>query len=72
MSLQDINPTIERTRCELDALIKERNNLIISRYKELYNIDTWHKLKAEFVYSTIAKESGVSLSLVKKVILTNK
>jgi hypothetical protein len=72
MSVKEINHAIDRSRTKLEALIKERNQLIISRYKELYNIDTWHKLKAEYVYSTIAKESGLSISLIKKVILTNK
>lgn len=57
---------------KLKALRKERNDLIIARYKELYNIETWHKLKAEYVYATIGKESGINTSLVKKVILLNK
>jgi len=72
MSLKEINQAIDQNRHKLDELIKERNELIICRYTELYNIDNWHKLKAEYVYSTISKESGLSISLIKKVILTNK
>lgn len=72
MTIKEIVTKLALAEEHIEVLRQDRNDWIIKRYKELYNIDTWHKIKAEFVYSTIAKESGLSTSLVKKVILTNK
>lgn len=72
MTIKTLQKHIATTRLKLDALRKERNVLIRNRYKELYNIETWHKVRAEYVYSTIAKESGLSISLVKKIIHPKK
>ena len=72
MTIKEVTQKIAFTQLKLDALRQERNDLIKARYKELYNIETWHKLKVEYVYSTIAKEAGLKSSFVKKLIQKHK
>ncbi|MEJ1242118.1 hypothetical protein WBG78_28480 [Chryseolinea sp. T2] len=53
-------------------LLRQRNNLIVERFKELYNINNWHYLKLEYVYSVIAKEFKLSTRTVKAIIYSAK
>lgn len=72
MELKDTKSEIERAETHLRKLKTERDDLVRTRYKELFNIETWHKYKTEYVYSVIAKESGLSIPLIKKIIRTGK
>lgn len=71
-NIAGIQAEIERLSKKLAELRNERNDLVRQRYQELFNIQTWHKIKAEWVYQEIAKETGLTRQLVKKIIHEGK
>lgn len=55
-------------RLNEEMLRQDRDESIKARYRELYNINTWHQIKAGYVYMRIAKEYGISTVSVRRII----
>lgn len=46
----------------------ERNKEIWSRYKEMWNIETYHKTKVGYVYMQLGREYGLAAETVREIV----